>query len=298
MRTPAGRPCPLDVQPASILACLLALAACHPTNATPDPDAAGGSGDGKGGGDAPPASGNHAPVILEASTNTQMLVTAQTLSIQTVATDPDGIHDLIGGVVKSPGGATYGALATSAEEGAYQLDLTWARINQTESINIPPNQQRMRDFQIEVFDQAGASAMATVSTTLAGSVAGYAVCDGANVDPISPQHCGSCAFSCYDAFGSNYGGGLCIQDGGVFCKKVDWITLNAATGTTRCSEVCLQQAGAHVFSVNVSSCQVINGSAGCTFTDCNNASWATLPPGCVGQSLRCTCDGYWESPGF
>ncbi len=185
------------------------------------------------------------PTILQASANTGVLKSGGTLSISVIATDPDGVDDLIGGVVQSISGATYASLITSAQEGTYQVDLPWDKINLTEPIEIPPGRQVSRSFVIVVFDQAGASATKTVSVLLASNIANWAVCGGEAVDPLSPQHCGACRYSCRDSFGRSYGGGVCVDNGGVFCAKGKSIFLAAADGSATCAERCGQAAGGH-----------------------------------------------------
>src|SRR5262249_5915805 len=153
----------------------------------------------------------------------------QSVFLTVIATDPNGIADLIGGVVETPMGATYASLISSADEGAYEVDLSWDELNLTEPVDIPPNGLVLRDFKIVMFDQGGASAEATVSVSLKGAFAGWAVCNGTPVDPLSQEHCGACDFSCLDDFGDSYGVGLCIQDSGfTFCKKDPFFFLTAA----------------------------------------------------------------------
>ncbi|MEZ4460728.1 MAG: hypothetical protein R3E66_13565 [bacterium] len=75
------------------------------------------------------------PRIIDLSINTTTATPSTTrLTISAIVTDPDGTGDLIGGTLKSPGGATYGAFQSSAAEGSYQLMVTWSQLNAVQPI--------------------------------------------------------------------------------------------------------------------------------------------------------------------
>jgi hypothetical protein len=120
----------------------------------------GGSGPGPDGGGGP-----HAPVFLTFGTNVSSLTENETVVFSAVLTDPDGIADLIGGALKSPDGTiSYGAFATSDQEGAYSLSLTWDAIEESQDITFQQGQTRM--FMAEFFDAAGHKTQKTISLQL------------------------------------------------------------------------------------------------------------------------------------
>lgn len=146
-----------------------------------------------GGGHAPGAPANEPPQILSLATNTMQLDERDHLAVTAVVTDPDGVDDLIGGMLVDPAsGAAYGAFATSAAEGAYELELAWSDIEAVHAIDTPIA-GAPRDFTARFFDQAGDAAEQTLTVTLHCSQSGYALCDGACTDlATDPDNCGAC----------------------------------------------------------------------------------------------------------
>ncbi|MBX3156438.1 MAG: hypothetical protein KF773_10600 [Deltaproteobacteria bacterium] len=155
-----------------------------------------------GGGPADPAgpdagemSSPHAPVILSFGTNVTTLTEGQTVTFTVVLTDPDGIDDLIGGTLTDETGEHhYGAFATSSQEGAYSLALSWDAIQQVEDITFKTG--TTRKFTAEFFDTAGHSTKrsATLQLTCDGRVA----CEGRcrSVCGFNSTTRGSCTAAC------------------------------------------------------------------------------------------------------
>jgi hypothetical protein len=109
-----------------------------------------------------------APRILSFGTSTTMLLSEEeTLTITAVLTDPDGIEDLVGGsLLDADSGATYGAFATSAEEGAYEMSLDMQRIYEVARVeSIWPTSETVR-FRARFFDQAGNEVTAEASVSV------------------------------------------------------------------------------------------------------------------------------------
>jgi VCBS repeat-containing protein len=261
---------------------------------------AAGNGGGAAGGGGSGGGANATPIILTASANQSVLPSGSALTLSVVATDPDGVADLLGGVIQTPAGATYGSLVASAT-GTYQVTLPWNAIHATAAVELAPGGQESRTFVVVVYDQTGATATSNVIVSLTSSVPGYAVCNGVAVDPMGTANCGACGFSCASTFGGTFGGlGECVDDGGVFCHKQPKIVLSASDGTTTCEQKCEQAAGSQVFSWYVPSCQVVNAGANCQLGFCPTATYAALPASCKSANtfVECTCDVWWESPGF
>jgi hypothetical protein len=169
------------------LLALLAVAACNgsSSHSCPDGGTCGTSGD--------------APKILTMSTNVMTLDEHGTLAITVVVTDPQGIDDVIGGTLVDPmSGASYGAFATSAAEGAYELKLAWGELNAVRAIDTPAAGAK-RDLLARFFDQAGHSAEETTSVLLHCSITGDGTCEGMCTDLANdPQNCGMCGVKVAD----------------------------------------------------------------------------------------------------
>ena len=81
------------------------------------------------------------------------------LIISAVVTDPDGIEDLIGGQLLAPSGQAYGSFASSSQEGAYSITLTWQDLNAVEKMIADPVGSRAliaKFFDQTVKDSCGA----------------------------------------------------------------------------------------------------------------------------------------------
>lgn len=144
----------------------------------------GGSSDGGGG-----SSSTSSPDILTFTASTTELAAGDSITFSAVVTDPDGIDDLIGGLLSTPSGDGYGSFASSAQEGSYSLRLTWEDLETVEVIEF--DEELSRTFQATFYDVAGNTSAARITVVLHADGDGY--CDGEITDLDSnPDHCGSC----------------------------------------------------------------------------------------------------------
>jgi len=148
-----------------------------------------GEGPAEGEGEGDPA----APRILSFDTNVDRLTAGESVTFTAVVTDPDGIEDLIGGSLQDPdSGATYGAFATSAGEGAYSATLSWGELHQVRPIEFAVDTARA--FEAVFFDVAGSRATSRIEVTL--HCEGEGACDGACRDLTTTADCGRCDNRC------------------------------------------------------------------------------------------------------
>lgn len=179
------------------------------SNDDDDDDAGEGEGEsGEGEGETVPPPGACAevgcPRILTLSANTTTFTPSTTIVISAVVTDPDGIDDVIGGVLLDPvNNASYGAFQTSAAEGAYELRLAWDDVNTTRSIDFATS--ATRSLRARFFDQAGHETLQDLVVTL--TCEGPSACAGACqkvrcgttcIDDtfVNDDHCGRCDVAC------------------------------------------------------------------------------------------------------
>jgi hypothetical protein len=138
--------------------------------------------------DGAPSAGG--PVILSFGANVQQLTVGETVRFVVVVTLPAGLDKLIGGKLVDPTDhIDYGALVATTQ-GSYQIDLTWAQINQATPISFTTDDQRT--FVAKLYDQAGQSSTASLQLRLycAGALG---ACNGVCVDlATDPSNCGSC----------------------------------------------------------------------------------------------------------
>ncbi len=146
------------------------------------------------------------PTIVTFGASVSQLTEGETVTFTVIATDPDGIDDLIGGSLLSADGTiAFGAFATGAQEGAYSLDLTWDQIQQSEGITFEA--ESVREYRAEFFDVDANVTAATVELTLhcdgasaCDGVCELVECDGSclEIDLDSDRdHCGACGASCF-----------------------------------------------------------------------------------------------------
>lgn len=108
-------------------------------------------------------------------------------------TDPDGIDDLIGGTLLSPSGASYGAFATSAAEGSYEIRLTYDQIRPVDPLASTPKGGAKRTFMAEFYDQAGHKVQQSLDVNMACDLPTAGICNDACYDFVNgTQYCGSC----------------------------------------------------------------------------------------------------------
>lgn len=192
----------------------------------------------------------HKPNIIFFGTNVTEITEGEPVVFSAVVTDPDGIDNLIGGVLNSPEGASYGSFATSAQEGSYSLSITWGQIDQVVPIEFSGTTQRT--FIAVFFDATGNSVEANTTITLTCNTEN--ACEGTCVDLQSnSQHCGSCRNSCDDMGGScesgacsctdlaTLCGGVCFYDSNVECLDVpeggDFIKVCGRSNMSQCDVI-------------------------------------------------------------
>ena len=136
------------------------------------------------------------PRFITFNTNVRRITEGQTVRFTAVVTDPDGIDDLIGGTLRdAPSSSTYGSFTTSAAEGSYQLELTWAQINEVRAIAFTDELERT--FEAEFFDVAGNRTTQSIAVTLYcddGPLAG--ACNGDCRSFATTTNCGGCDTRC------------------------------------------------------------------------------------------------------
>lgn len=193
-----------------------------------------GEGDGaEGEGEPPPpppptCDGAGCPEILSLTSNRSTLTEFDSATLSAVVTDPDGVSDVIGGVLLDPvSGDTYGNFA-SASAGAFQMSVSWNVLNPVSPINFTTS--TTRTLRARFFDQAGNDVFGDVVVTLAcddddsacDGQCGSERCNGSCLtgeDFFSDDNCGGCGNACpVDGFcSSDFGGGSgspqCVCDG-------------------------------------------------------------------------------------
>ncbi len=190
-----------------------------------------GEGPAEGEGEGDPS----APHVLSFDTNVDRLTAEESVTFTAVVTDPDGIDDLIGGSLQDPvSGATYGAFATAAGEGAYSTTLSWGDLHQVRAVTFVTETER--EFEAVFFDVAGHRATSRLAVTL--HCDGLGACEGACTDLGTTRNCGACGNRC-DAGGSSCTGGECRCPGGLTdCLGVCLDTSTAAEHCGRCNNAC------------------------------------------------------------
>ena len=100
---------------------------------------------------------DRAPAFLSLGSNLDTITEGKSVTISAVLTDPDGIDDLIGGSLRSPDGkTTYGAFASTAQEGAYSLVVSWDNFHAAQSLDFQG--MTSRTVVAEFFDTEGNTA--------------------------------------------------------------------------------------------------------------------------------------------
>jgi hypothetical protein len=133
------------------------------------------------------------PQILALASNVGTLRPRTPLVVTAVVTDPDGIRDVIGGTLSDPdSGGTYGAFATSSDEGAYSLTLNWSSVDTVRTIEFPAPAGK-RVLRATFFDAAGERTTKDLEIAVRCERDADSACGGICVDTqTSPQHCGRC----------------------------------------------------------------------------------------------------------
>ena len=140
-----------------------------------------------------------APRVLEFGSDVTQLTSGGSVTFRAFIADSN--DDLLGGVLKDAGGATYGTFVGPGDDGTYELTITWDEIQAAASIDFETSQART--FAAEFFDKLGLRGEAEVTVTLScgGDTAcqglcGKAACNGSCVDFDEDTNCGACGVRC------------------------------------------------------------------------------------------------------
>ena len=145
------------------------------------------------------------PEILALSSNVSTIGPFDSAVLSAVVTDPDGVADLIGGVLIDPISASTYATFTATGTGTFTISVSWSSLNPVRPIDFDGQASRL--VRARFFDQAGHEAFGDVTLTLrceADDVAcagqcGSERCDGSclTAEQLSdPANCGACANQC------------------------------------------------------------------------------------------------------
>ncbi len=157
---------------------------------------------------------------MSLTTNVEAMGPGDTLVISAVVTDPDGVDDLLGGLLFGADGQTaYGAFESNAP-GSYELSLTWAQLHTFEPIEAPAG-GGSRTFRATFFDQSGSSVSRDLSVEFRCDTPSDAICSGECADLQSdPDHCGACGNSDPDGILPCVGGRLECGAEALLCEGV------------------------------------------------------------------------------
>lgn len=223
-----------------------------------------------------------APEILQFSANAEDLTEGEVLVFTAVVRDEQGIEDVIGGTLETPNGRVYGAFQTSGDEGAYQLTVSWATIEDTKEITFEDGEERR--FVAHFFDQKGDSTTKETTVQLYCEDAQEQACSGSCTNLRDDKdNCGECGRQCVDVFDSGTCSGTVCR-GYTSCGKQSTVSAN-----TTCGDVCdglgavCDRAGYHsVFDGDTCSVEVANWSS-CT------AKINDYLTNYAAESFRCKC---------
>jgi hypothetical protein len=236
--------------------------------------------------DAPPAS-ERGPRILLLSTNVTTVRPSTPVTISAVVTDPDGIRDVIGGALSDPtSGATYGAFATSADEGAYSFTLSWSQIRAVAPVDGTPAGVR-RTVRATFFDTGGNQTVRDLEVLVRCDKDNEAACDGACVDVSSSSaHCGAC--------GTRAPAPRICRDGAFACPEKQ----TYCPGTNTCSVLDYDNRNCGACGVTVAG-RCFDGKPNCnggetvcpveTGFECRNLATDKYSCGTCGNVCRTSC---------
>lgn len=234
--------------------------------------------------------GSGAPVFLSLTTNVTVLRSDQRLVVTAVLTDPDGVDDLIGGVLLDPGGASYGAFSTSAAEGSYQIDLDWQSLNTVSPITAPLA-GITRSFRAQFFDAAGNTSERDFDVTLRCASSIHSACAGECVDLQTDQrHCGSCG-SAVTITEAHCDGGApaCWETSYEICGSA-CVSLQTTSSCGSCGHACPSWSGRSISCETGGTCAVEDSFY--TRTSCDQI--------CGNRGYSCTSARWWyyQSTGY
>jgi hypothetical protein len=168
------------------------------------------------------------PILVNVVVSGTTLTPYDGVDITVIASDPDGVEDVLGGVLLDDAtGATYGSFVVTGTPGTYSYALTWSGVHAVRTIDAPPA-GAPRTFRMEFFDGANHRIAQTSVVTLSCDATGISACAGVCTDlMIDPANCGSCGnpvptnppgLTCVDGNSSCPGGGTACASG---CVNTD-----------------------------------------------------------------------------
>ena len=164
------------------------------------------------------------PVFLSLESNVAAITQGESVELKAVVTDPDGIDDVVGGYLTATGDEDrrYGAFTSVAQNGSYELSLSWKDINLLEPIEFVGTSSQ-RSFTAIFFDAAGHSAKQTISLDLICAQGGC--CEGSCMAlDADLYNCGACGTTCLPALDS--------------CEQGQCVTQLRSDIPKSCDEVC------------------------------------------------------------
>lgn len=206
------------------------------------------------------------PRILSFSTNVAQLTEEETVRFSAVLTDPDGVEDLIGGELRS-GSTTLATFATSAQEGAYTLALSWDELGQALAFEFDDEQSL--EFTGVFFDAAGHETTATTQLRL--HCDGLNACSGRCLDrTTSADHCGACGNACAPIA---QGEAVCYQGE---CLKASECFERGELPVHNCTEICAASGMTCVEGAGFRAYCDFDEASPCTNGNCcEEASWCS-----------------------
>ena len=213
-----------------------------------------------------------APRVLELFANAERLEEQGIVTITAQVTDPNGLEDIIGGVLEDDStGAVYLPF-TQISEGTFAAVVTWDEVDAAEPIVFEFSGSRI--YRATFVDQAGHEGIATIVLPF--------YCDPL-VDGVSYEHWGVCGDGACRRLGTDLDcegcGNACDACIDASCLTVEWTECVTGATTADCNESCANAGG-----------QCVEGA--CGNADYAGGQWYLDPSECAGQAdgTPVTCD--------
>ena len=135
--------------------------------------------------------------------------------LSAVLTDPDGVEDVVGGTLYVDGtNTTLGTFATSAQEGAYTMIVTWAQLAAPLAAKAEWSTDLEIPLRAEFFDQAGhvASKALTLSLSCEGGPAPTKVTKTGCIEGVLCEPMGVATW-CASNEATTSGDAMCSEEG-------------------------------------------------------------------------------------
>jgi hypothetical protein len=222
-------------------------------------------------------SGSHpnAPRILSLTANPLPLTPTTSTTITALVTDPDGVADVIGGVLLQPGAGVYGSFKAGGGPGTFLFTIDWKALDKMETIGFSSGGIK-RLVRAEFFDQAGHRGGQDLSIELRCDKATDGACAGACRDLSQDvKNCGECGRSCPS-----------VPNGEAVCSAGKCET-RCRTNYHACGNSCLSDFSPQSCGNRCTPCAAPkNGTAECR----NSSCWVTCDAGhrfCNGECPVC-----------